>query len=152
LHETNTSVEEVESMASHVYGHRDIGAAIASGSFKTMGMVIAPCSIKTLSSVANSYNDNLLTRAADVTLKEGRQLAILVRETPLHVGHLRLMLATAEIGATIVPPIPAFYNLPQTLDDVVNHTIGRVLDRFGINHTLVEEWKGTRHSDSLGPD
>lgn len=143
LHETDLSVEQVEALGDKVYDHRDIGAAIASGSFKTMGMVVVPCSMKTLSSIANSYADNLISRAADVTLKEGRPLVLVVRETPLHPGHLRLMLALAEIGAVIFPPVPAFYNRPNSLDDIVNHTVGRLLDRLGIDQTLVEEWRGT---------
>ena len=140
--ETDFSVGEVERLATCVYDPFDIGATIASGSFKTIGMVVAPCSMKTLSSIANSYNDNLLTRAADVTLKEGRLLVILPRETPLHIGHLQLMLRLAEVGATVLPPVPAFYDRPQTLADIVNHTVGRVLDQFGIEHQLLKRWEG----------
>lgn len=144
LQETDFSMDEVASLATCVYDLRDIGAAIASGSFRTTGMIVAPCSIKTLSAIANCYADNLLTRAADVTLKEGRPLILLPRETPLHVGHLRLMLRAAQMGAVIVPPVPAFYNRPTTLADIVDHTIGRVLDRMGIEQTLVSEWIGVR--------
>jgi 4-hydroxy-3-polyprenylbenzoate decarboxylase len=126
-----------------VYDDRDIGAALASGSFRTAGMVIAPCSVKTVSALANSYASTLIARAGDVTLKEGRTLVAVVRETPLHVGHLRQMLALAEIGGVILPPMPAFYHRPRTIDDLVNHTVGRVLDRFNIPHTLVPEWTGT---------
>lgn len=144
LHETNFSITEIEKMADDAYDYKDIGATIASGSFKTLGMVIAPCSIKTLSAIANSYSDNLLSRAADVTLKEGRPLVLVLRETPLHVGHIRLMLNVAEAGAVVLPPVPAFYILPKTLDDIINHIIGRVLDRFNIDHALVKEWQGIR--------
>lgn len=144
LQETDLSVEDVVALATRVYDHKDIGAAIASGSFRTIGMVVAPCSIKTLSAIANSYSDNLLSRAADVTLKEGRKLILLPRESPLHAGHLRLMLNLAEIGAIIVPPVPAFYNRPTSLSDIIDHTIGRVLDRLGIEQALVNEWAGVR--------
>ncbi len=144
LQETALSVEDVVALATRVYDHKDIGAAIASGSFRTIGMVVAPCSIKTLSAIANSYADNLLSRAADVTLKEGRKLILLPRESPLHAGHLRLMLTLAEIGAIIVPPVPAFYNRPTSLNDIIDHTIGRVLDQLGIEQALVKEWTGVR--------
>lgn len=143
-HELDVSVEQVESMASHVYDFGDIGAAISSGSFKTAGMVIAPCSIKTLSALANSYNDNLLVRAGDVTLKEGRPLVVVIRETPLHIGHLRLMTELAQMGAVLLPPFPAFYHRPKTIDDIVNHTIGKILDRFDIGHNLFERWTGLK--------
>lgn len=146
LHETDFTIPEVEALATCVYDIRNIGAAIASGSFKTLGMVVAPCSVKTLSAIANCYTENLLIRAADVTLKEGRPLVILLRETPLHVGHLRLMLAVAETGGVIFPPVPAFYHRPKTIEELVDHTIGRVLDRFGIEQTLVPEWRGTKPS------
>jgi 4-hydroxy-3-polyprenylbenzoate decarboxylase len=144
LQETDFSLEEVAALATCVYDHKDVGAAIASGSFRTLGMVVAPCSIKTLSAIANCYSDNLLTRAADVTLKEGRRLILLTRETPLHAGHLRLMLRLAESGVVIVPPVPAFYNRPSSLSDIIDHTIGRVLDRLGIEQVLVPEWAGTQ--------
>ncbi len=144
VEETDLTVAEVEGLADTVYPVADIGAAIASGSFRTDGMVVIPCSIKTLSAIANCYADNLLTRAADVTLKEGRRLVLVVRETPLHLGHLRLMETVTEAGGMILPPVPAFYNQPQTIEDLVDHTIGRVLDRFGLDHTLVREWRGTR--------
>lgn len=142
--ETTYRVADVEALASHVYPIEDVGAAIASGSFQTNGMVIIPCSIKSLSAVANSYNENLLVRAADVTLKEGRRLVLVVREAPLHRGHLRLMLAAAELGAIIYPPMPAFYSHPRTIDDLVAHTIGRILDLFGIEHELLNRWPGAR--------
>ncbi len=140
--ETDYRIEEVEALANHVYSAEDIGAAIASGSFKTDGMIIIPCSIKTLSAVANSYNDKLMARAADVTLKENRRLVLVVREAPLHKGHLRLMLTVADLGAVIYPPMPAFYNIPRTIDDLVNHTVGRILDLFDIEHDLLSRWQG----------
>lgn len=141
-YETGRDVDEVLSMASVVYDHRDIGAAISSGSFPTDGMAIAPCSIKTLSSIANSYNDNLLSRAADVTLKERRKLVLVVRETPLHRGHLKLMLEVTENGGVILPPMPSFYHRPKTVDDIVNHTVQRLLDQFGIEKGLFQRWTG----------
>jgi 4-hydroxy-3-polyprenylbenzoate decarboxylase len=142
LLETDFTVEEVEAMADYVYDIDNIGAAIASGSFKTDGMVIIPCSIKSLSAIANSYGANLLLRAADVTLKERRRLVALVRETPLHRGHLQLMLRLTEMGAIIFPPLPAFYHRPQTVQDIVDHTVGRVLDLFDVEHALFERWSG----------
>ena len=141
--ETDLTVRDVEALATRVYDDRDIGAALASGSFKTAGMVIAPCSMKMVSALANSFASTLIARAGDVTLKEGRTLVAVVRETPLHMGHLRQMLALAEIGGVILPPMPAFYHRPKTIDDIVNHTVGRILDRLGIFHTLVREWTGT---------
>jgi len=151
LHETDFSVKEVEALADVVYDYKDIGAAPASGSFHTIGMVVAPCSIKTMSALATCYADNLITRAGDVTLKEGRPLIVLVRETPLHVGHLRMMTQLAEIGGIILPPMPAFYNRPKNVDDIVNHTVGRVLDRIGLPlQGLVKEWRGTRPAGTRG--
>jgi 4-hydroxy-3-polyprenylbenzoate decarboxylase len=143
LLETDFKVEEVEALADHVYDIDDIGAAIASGSFRTDGMVIIPCSIKSLSAIANSYGANLLLRAADVTLKERRRLVAVVRETPLHRGHLQLMLKVTDMGAIIFPPLPAFYHRPQSIEDIVDHTVGRVLDLFGIDHALFERWSGS---------
>ncbi len=140
--ETDVSLADVEGLAARRYSNRDIGAAVASGSFKTDGMVIAPCSIKTAAAVAHCAADTLIARAADVTLKEGRPLIMLVRETPLHLGHLRMLTALAEMGAVIFPPMPAFYHRPKQIDDLVNHTLARVLDRLGIAHTLVPEWQG----------
>jgi 4-hydroxy-3-polyprenylbenzoate decarboxylase len=142
LTETDFTVEEVEAMADHVYDIDDVGAAIASGSFKTDGMVIIPCSIKSLSAIANSYDADLLVRAADVTLKERRRLVAVVRETPLHRGHLQLMLRLTDMGAIIFPPLPAFYHRPKTVGDIVDHTVGRVLDLFDVDHTLFERWSG----------
>ncbi|MFB0536594.1 MAG: UbiX family flavin prenyltransferase [Anaerolineae bacterium] len=143
LLETDFTVEEVEAMANYAYDIDNMGAAIASGSFKTDGMVIVPCSIKSLSAIANSYSANLLLRAADVTLKERRRLVAVVRETPLHRGHLQLMLRLTDMGAIIFPPLPAFYNRPQTIEDIIDHTVGRVLDFFDIDHTLFERWGGS---------
>jgi 4-hydroxy-3-polyprenylbenzoate decarboxylase len=138
--ETSYRVAEVREMASVVHPLTDIGASIASGSFRTVGMVVIPCSIHTVSSVAYCQSDNLLTRAADVVLKERRKLVLVVRETPLHPGHLKAMLAAAEAGAVILPPVPAFYSQPKTVEDIVDHTVGRVLDQFGIEHDLVRRW------------
>ena len=143
LMETDFAVEEVEAMAGCVYDINDIGAAIASGSFKTDGMVVIPCSIKSLSAIANSYSANLLLRAADVTLKERRRLLAVVRETPLHRGHLQLMLRVTDMGALIFPPLPAFYHRPKTIEDIIDHTVGRVLDLFGIDHALFKRWDGS---------
>lgn len=148
VEETDRSVAEVEALGHVVYDNRDVGAALASGSFRTAGMVIAPCSIKTLSALANCHADTLIARSGDVTLKEGRPLIVLVRETPLHVGHLRQMLALAEMGGVVLPPMPAFYNRPKTIEDVVDHTVARVLDRLGLPHDLVPEWTGTRRARS----
>jgi flavin prenyltransferase len=141
--ETNYQIDEVKGLADCVYDNCDIGAAIASGSFRTEGMIIAPCSIKSMAMISNSINANLLIRAADVTLKEKKKLVLLVRETPLHLGHLRLMVNLAEAGVTIHPPMPAFYNKPESLDDIVNHTIGRALDHFDLAHQLYKPWKDT---------
>lgn len=141
--ETGFLVEEIEALADFVHDNRDIGAPIASGSFLTAGMVVAPCSMKSLSAIAHSYNENLLVRAADVVLKEGRKLVLVTRETPLHIGHLRLMTQAAETGAVILPPMPSFYHQPETIDDIVNQTVGKVLDQFEIEHDLFRRWEGT---------
>jgi 4-hydroxy-3-polyprenylbenzoate decarboxylase len=148
--ETDWTVADVEGLAGHRYDNVDIGATIASGSFRTGGMIIAPCSIKTAAAVAACYTDTLISRAADVTLKEGRPLIMLIRETPLHVGHLKMMLSLAEMGAVVLPPMPAFYNRPKDLDDIVNHTIARVLDRLDLPQSLVGEWQGTRPRSQAG--
>ncbi|HFV9243376.1 TPA: UbiX family flavin prenyltransferase [Enterobacter bugandensis] len=142
--ETDLSLRDVQAMADVVHDARDIAASISSGSFKTAGMVILPCSIKTLSGIVNSYTDTLVTRAADVVLKERRPLVLCVRETPLHLGHLRLMTQAAELGAVIMPPVPAFYHRPQSLDDVINQTVNRVLDQFDIDlsEDLFTRWQG----------
>jgi 4-hydroxy-3-polyprenylbenzoate decarboxylase len=143
VEETDYGVADVEALAHHRYDIKDIGATLASGSFRTAGMVIAPCSIKTAAAIAHCYAEGLIARAADVTLKEGRTLILLVRETPLHLGHLRVLTALAEMGAVVLPPMPAFYNRPKDVDDIVNHTIARVLDRLSLPQTLVGEWQGT---------
>lgn len=144
IEETDCSVRDVERLARVVHDVRDIGASIASGSFRTAGMVVAPCSIRTAAAIATGVTGNLITRAADVTLKEGRPLILLVRETPLHVGHLRTLVALAEMGAVVLPPLPAFSHRPKGIDDLVNHTVARVLDRLGLPHTLGPEWPGMR--------
>jgi 4-hydroxy-3-polyprenylbenzoate decarboxylase len=141
-YECDRGVSDVVAMASAVYPFDNVGAKPASGSFVTEGMVIAPCSVKSMSMIAHSLCDNLLVRAADVVLKERRKLVLMVRETPLHLGHLRLMAHLSEIGAVILPPMPAFYHKPQTIDDIVNQSIGKVLDQFGIEHTLFARWNG----------
>lgn len=138
--ETDYSLTNIESMAYRVYSNDDLGAPTASGSFLTRGMIIAPCTIKTLSGIANSYSDNLLVRSADVTLKEKRKLVLMVRETPLHKGHLNLMGMAADMGAHILPPIPSFYNHPKTIEHIIHQTIGRVFDYFEIEHNLFNRW------------
>jgi len=140
--ETDWKVKDVLDLAHTAYNHADIGAAIASGSFKTRGMAVIPCSIKTLSAIANSYAEDLISRAADVHLKEGRPLLLVVRETPLHRGHLRLMNLADEAGAVIFPPVPAFYPHPASLSEVVDNLVGRVLARLGIENDLYQEWRG----------
>ena len=140
--ETDWKVSEVVALADRVYKYDDIGASIASGSFQTLGMAVVPCSIKTLSAIANSYAGDLISRAADVTLKEGRPLALVVREAPLHKGHLRLLSLAADAGAIIFPPVPAFYTRPQSLEQVVDNIVGRLLARMGIENQEYEEWKG----------
>ena len=151
VEETDWSVPDVEALATHRHDNRDIGASIASGSFRTAGMIVAPCSIKTAGAIASCHTDTLIARAADVTLKEGRPLILLVRETPLHLGHLRCLTSLAEMGAVIMPPMPAFYNRPRDIDDVVNATVARVLDRLNLPQTLVPEWQGTHPRLSTGP-
>jgi 4-hydroxy-3-polyprenylbenzoate decarboxylase len=141
LDETDWTVSDVKALADVVHNQKDIGASLSSGSFKTDGMIVAPCSVKTLSGIVNSYDDNLLTRAADVCLKEARRVVLLVRETPLHLGHLELMARAAKYGAIVLPPVPAFYHRPKTLDDVINHTIGKTLDLFDVEHRLFPRWK-----------
>lgn len=142
--ETGWKISDVEALADEVHKVGNIGASIASGSFETKGMVVVPCSIKSLSAIAHSYADDLLARAADVQLKEGRPLVLVVRESPLHLGHLRLMVQAAEIGAVILPPMPAFYSEPQSLDDMINGIVGRILLRLGIANDLYSEWLGLR--------
>ena len=138
--ETSYTPAEVEAMADFVYDHKNMAASLASGSFLTEGMVVIPCTIKSLSGIAHSYNENLLVRAADVTLKEKRKLVLVVRETPLHLGHLRLMTLAAEMGAHILPPVPSFYHQPKTIDDIIDQTIGKVFDYLSIEHNLFNRW------------
>jgi 4-hydroxy-3-polyprenylbenzoate decarboxylase len=140
--ETSWEPKQVEALADVVYNDNDLAAAVSSGSYRAEGMVIAPCSMKTLSGVVNSYADNLLVRAADVALKEQRRLVLVPRETPLHVGHTRLLHEAATMGAIICPPVPAFYTHPRTVDDIINHTVGRILDQFGLDCGVVERWQG----------
>ena len=146
-YETSLKPADVEALASVHHRNEDIGAAISSGSFRTLGMVVAPCSIRSLSEISTGVTSSLLTRAADVVLKERRRLVLIVRETPLHLGHLRSMTQVSEIGAIVMPPVPALYNRPQSVDDIVNHSVGRVLDLFGIDNTLVKRW-GEPEGDS----
>ena len=146
-YETDLKPKDVRALAAVHYPNADIGAAISSGSFPTMGMIIAPCSIRTMSEIASGVTASLLSRAADVVLKERRRLVLAVRETPLHVGHLRSMLTLAEIGAVVSPIVPAFYNRPKTVDDIINHTCGRLLDLFGIDTGIVKRWKGGPSED-----
>jgi 4-hydroxy-3-polyprenylbenzoate decarboxylase len=141
-HETNWELEKVRALADACYDINDIGSRLSSGSFKRDGMVIAPCSMKTLSALANSYTDNLIARSADITLKERKRLVLLARETPLHLGHLRNMVKLTEMGAVVFPPVPAFYHKPQTILDLVDYTVGRVLDIFDIKHDLFQRWSG----------
>jgi len=140
--ETDWKVKQTEALADVVYDDRDVGASLASGSFRTAGMIIAPCSIKTLAALASCHADTLIARAGDVTLKEGRPLLALVRETPLHLGHLRQMVAFAEMGGIVFPPVPGFYQRPATVDEIVSQTVARVLARMGLEHDPVPEWTG----------
>jgi 4-hydroxy-3-polyprenylbenzoate decarboxylase len=141
-YETNMKVADVEALAGATYRHDDIGAAISSGSFKTIGMLVAPCSIRSLSEIATGVTAGLLSRAADVALKERRRVVLMIRETPLHAGHLRQMLAVTEMGAIVTPPAPAFYALPKTIDEMIDQTVGRALDLFGIEVGSVRRWAG----------
>lgn len=141
-YETHRTIEDVKSLADAVYGDKDLGAAISSGSFRTSGMLVAPCSVKTLSAVANSFDDHLIARAADVCLKERRPVVLLLRETPLHAGHIRLMAQCTEAGAIVMPPVPAFYTLPRTLDDIIDHTVQRALDQFDLAPPETPRWDG----------
>lgn len=148
--ETDYDPRAVEALADVVYRPADIGAAIASGSFETAGMIVAPCSIKSLSAIAHSFDSDLLSRAADVQLKEGRRVLLLVRETPLHLGHVELLAQAARIGCIIFPPAPAFYSRPRTVDDIVNGTVGRVLARMGFENDLYHRWLGMRDAAAQG--
>ena len=143
--ETNWSIAKVEALADEVHSSKDIAANISSGSYRTDGMVVAPCTMKTLSGIVHSYTDNLLTRAADVVLKEGRKLVLMPREVPLHAGHCKLLHEAALMGIHIAPPMPAFYNHPKTIDDLINHSLGRVLDLFGMDLGIVERWAGAEN-------
>jgi flavin prenyltransferase len=145
-YETELKVRDVEALASVVYKNEDIGAAISSGSFRTLGMLVAPCSIRSLSEIATGVTGSLISRAADVVLKERRRLVLMVRETPNHLGHLRSMTAVTEMGAIVMPPVPAFYTRPKTVDDIVNHSVGRALDLFGIETGTVKRW-----GEDIGP-
>ena len=146
--ETDYKVDQVEELADEVFPDHDIAASVSSGSYQTSGMAVIPCSIKTLSGIANSFSDNLLVRAADVVLKEQRKLVLVLRETPLHLGHTQLMSRSIEIGATLVPAMPAFYHRPSTIDDLINQTVNRVLDQFDIElpEDLFERWAGSRRT------
>lgn len=148
--ETPYTADQVVSMADFVHDHKNLAAPISSGSFITVGMVVVPCTIKSLSGIANSYNDNLLVRAADVVLKEKRKLCLVVRETPLHKGHLRLMSMAADMGAHILPPVPSFYHHPKTIEDIIDQTVGKIFDYFGIEHSLFERWSGDRRAKETG--
>jgi 4-hydroxy-3-polyprenylbenzoate decarboxylase len=142
LLEAGRTPAQLEALADAAYDNADLEAPISSGSFSTMGVVIAPCSIKSLSAIVHCYSETLLVRAADVALKERRRLVLVVRETPLHLGHLRLMTEVTEYGAVVLPPAPGFYHQPQTVEDLVDHTVGKILDQFGIEHTLYKRWEG----------
>jgi 4-hydroxy-3-polyprenylbenzoate decarboxylase len=142
--ETSLKLSDIAALADHVYGEQDLGAAISSGSFATSGMIVAPCSVRTLSEIAYGTTGNLVSRAADVVLKERRRLVLLLRETPLHLGHLRAMTAVTEMGAIVYPPVPAFYAQPASIEQMVDHTIGRVLDLFEIDSDGVSRWEGMR--------
>jgi len=139
--ETHWTVKKIEALATVVYANSELAASISSGSFQTDGMIIAPCSMKTLAGVAHSFSQDLLVRAADVTLKERRKLVLVPRETPLHLGHLRNMVLAAEMGAVILPPVPAFYHQPKTVEDLIDQTVGKILDQFHIEHTLFRRWR-----------
>jgi 4-hydroxy-3-polyprenylbenzoate decarboxylase len=140
--ETGFTPEDVEALASFHYSNSDLAAPVSSGSFLGLGMVIAPCSIKSLSAIAQCRNDSLVARAADVALKERRKLVLAVRETPLHLGHLRLMTQATEYGAVILPPVPAFYHHPTSIEQIIDQTVGKILDQFGIEHDLFARWRG----------
>ena len=146
--ETDWSAKDVLALADHVYSNRDISASIASGSFGTDGMIVAPCAIKTLSAITNSYADSLIVRAADVVLKECRRLVLVPRETPLHTGHCELLYRASQLGAIIAPPMPAHYIKPQSVDDLINHHVGRILDLFSIDCGFVKRWSGPQNKNS----
>ncbi len=151
-HELDIKRRDIEALADYVHSVRDIGACVASGSFRSDGMVIAPCSMKTLASVAHGMCDNLITRAADVILKERRRLVLMVRETPFNLAHLRNMTAVTEMGGIVFPPLPALYQKPQSISEMVDHTVARVLDMFGLDHELAPEWPGLKPADQAPPN
>ncbi|MFG1240512.1 UbiX family flavin prenyltransferase [Xanthobacter autotrophicus DSM 597] len=151
VYETDLKVRDVRAMADFSYGDADIGAAIASGSFRTMGMIVAPCSVRSLSAIATGNTDGLLTRAADVCLKERRRVVLMFRETPLHAGHIRSMAQATENGAIVFPPVPAFYDRPTSLDEIVNHTVGRVLDLYDLDAGLLDRWNGGSKAAAARP-
>ena len=138
--ESGHTIDELHNLAAYVHDFEDVSASVASGSYHVDGMIVAPCSIKTLSAIANSYNENLLVRAADVNLKERRKLVLIVRETPLHEGHLELMMKVTRMGGVIMPPVPAFYHKPKTIDDIINQTVGKALDQFSLDAHLFNRW------------
>ncbi len=146
--ETDYSIDDVKALASVVYNNKDVGAAVASGSFRTCGMIVAPCTIKTLSAIANSFTYNLVVRAADVTLKERRPLVLMVRETPLHKGHLELMVRVADCGGVILPPMPAFYHKPESIMDLIHQSIGKALDQVKVEHDLFQRWSGHERKEA----
>ena len=150
--ETSHTPQDVEALADEVHSYGNQAASISSGSFKTDGMVIAPCSMKTLSGIANSSADSLLVRAADVVLKEQRRLVLMPREAPLHVGHCKLMYEAAQLGAVIAPPMPAFYSQPKTIDDLINHSVGRVLDLFDLDTGILKRWEGLNNRSDKPPE
>lgn len=150
--ETDCSPDELKSLADHIHGYRDIGAAISSGSFQTLGMLIVPCSIKTLSGIANCYGEELIVRAADVCLKERRRVVALFRETPLHAGHIAIMDQATRNGVIVMPPVPAFYHRPRTIEDIVDQTVGRALDLFSIDARIVKRWKESANHDLMEQD
>lgn len=147
--ETEYTLDQVKALADVVYENSDIGASVASGSFRTRGMIVAPCTVKTLSAIANSFTYNLVVRAADVTLKERRPLVLMVRETPLHKGHLELMSRAADYGAIILPPMPAFYHQPESIMDLIHQSIGKALDQVGVEHNLFRRWNGEERKERL---
>ena len=149
LMETNRKIEDIKSLAKVPYDIKNLGGDISSGSFLSEGMVIIPCSMKSLSGIAHSFDENLLIRAADVTLKERRKLVLVVRETPLHLGHIELMRQASRMGAILLPPVPAFYFHPKTIDDLINHTVGKALDLFGLNHRLFNRWGSSEVKKTL---
>lgn len=147
-YETSWKIQDIKALADFSYDINDVGARLASGSFRNDGMIVVPCTVKTMSALANSYTENLLIRAGDVTLKERRKLVLVVRETPLHIGHIRSMERLSEMGAIIMPPVPSFYHRPKTIQDIIDHTIGKILDIFGIEHQLFQRWSGLSGEES----